>query len=102
MIIHATDDIYHAIFGTSLYKFNLILHKLALPFQSNLRQYTLYVKRFCEVTMATQSNLKSKSHMPKNSVFFEKIVPISLITMGVITVGLILFAAGVILGIVQF
>ena len=55
-----------------------------------------------QVTMTTQPDLKSKSHMPKDSVFFEKIVPISLITMGVITLGLILFAAGVILGIVQF
>ena len=52
--------------------------------------------------MATQINMKSKSHMPRKSVFFEKIVPISLITMGVITLGLILFAAGVILGIVHF
>jgi len=52
--------------------------------------------------MATQIDMKSKSHMPKDSLFFEKIVPISLITMGVITVGLILFAAGVILGIVHF
>jgi hypothetical protein len=52
--------------------------------------------------MANQISLKSKSHMPKNSVLFEKIVPISLITMGVVTLGLILFAAGVILGIVHF
>jgi len=52
--------------------------------------------------MADQTNVKSKSHMPKDSLFFEKIVPISLITMGVVTLGLILFAAGVILGIVQF
>jgi len=52
--------------------------------------------------MANQINLKSKSHMPKDSLFFEKIVPISLITMGIITLGLILFAAGVILGIVRF
>ena len=52
--------------------------------------------------MTTQSNLKSKSHMPENSVFFEKIVPIALITMGIITLGLMVFAAGVILGIVHF
>jgi hypothetical protein len=49
-----------------------------------------------------QISLKSKSHMPKDSLFFEKIVPISLITLGIITLGLILFAAGVILGIVHF
>ena len=52
--------------------------------------------------MADQISAKNKSHMPKDSLFFEKIVPISLITMGVITLGLILFAAGVILGIVHF
>lgn len=52
--------------------------------------------------MSKQVDLKSKSHMPKNSFFFEKIVPTSLIIMGVITFGLMLFAAGVILGIVQF
>ena len=52
--------------------------------------------------MANQSNQNKKSHMPKDSLFFERIVPISLIAMGVIMSGLILFAAGVILGIVQF
>ena len=52
--------------------------------------------------MASQVNLKGKSHMPKDSFFFEKIVPISLIIMGIITLGLILFALGVILGIIQF
>jgi hypothetical protein len=52
--------------------------------------------------MTDQTRTKSKSHIPKNSLFFEKIVPISLVAMGIITLGLILFAAGVILGIVQF
>jgi hypothetical protein len=40
--------------------------------------------------------------MPRNSVFFEKVVPALLILMGVITLALILFAAGVLLGIVHF
>jgi hypothetical protein len=44
----------------------------------------------------------SKSHIPPNSFLFEKIVPISLIVMGIVTVGLMLFAAGVLLGIVHF
>jgi hypothetical protein len=56
----------------------------------------------CEEIMATQSSSKSKSHIPKDSLFFEKIVPVSLFAMGVITLGLILFAAGVILGLVRF
>ena len=44
----------------------------------------------------------SKSHMPENSVLFEKVIPAALIGMGVLTVILILFAAGVLLGIIQF
>ena len=52
--------------------------------------------------MTDQNRARNKSHMPKDSLFFEKIVPISLITMGVITLGLILFAAGVILGVIRF
>jgi len=52
--------------------------------------------------MTDQTAAKSKSHIPRNSILFEKIVPISLLALGVITLGLILFAAGVILGIVKF
>jgi hypothetical protein len=44
----------------------------------------------------------SKSHIPPNSILFEKIVPVALIVMGIVTVGLMLFAAGVLLGIVHF
>ena len=42
------------------------------------------------------------SHIPQNSFLFEKIVPASLIILGIITLGLLLFAAGVLLGIVKF
>ena len=52
--------------------------------------------------MGNQIHTVSKSHIPKDSLFFEKIVPISLIVLGLITLGLIIFAAGVILGIVHF
>lgn len=52
--------------------------------------------------MANHAGDKRRSHIPKNSFFFEKIVPVSLISMGVIMLGLILFAAGVILGFVHF
>jgi hypothetical protein len=40
--------------------------------------------------------------MPQGSLFFEKIVPILLIGMGILMVLLVLFAAGVLLGIVRF
>jgi len=55
-----------------------------------------------EAPMAAQPQANRKSHIPKDSVLFEKIVPLALIVMGVITLGLILFAAGVLLGIIQF
>ena len=45
---------------------------------------------------------RQKSHMPQHSVFFEKIVPILLAGMGIVMVALILFALGVLLGIVHF
>lgn len=40
--------------------------------------------------------------MPQHSLFFEKVVPVLLILMGIITAALVLFAAGVLLGIVHF
>ncbi|MEP7134644.1 MAG: hypothetical protein ABI904_06900 [Chloroflexota bacterium] len=52
--------------------------------------------------MASQTKTNLKSHIPEKSFLFEKIVPIALISMGVITLGLMIFAAGVLLGIVHF
>ncbi|GAB4466980.1 MAG: hypothetical protein Kow0070_30160 [Anaerolineales bacterium] len=52
--------------------------------------------------MSEKNRVNSKSHMPEDSFLFEKIVPISLVVMGVIMLGLILFAAGVLLGLVKF
>jgi hypothetical protein len=52
--------------------------------------------------MAVQSKTNSKSHIPEKSFLFEKIVPIALILMGVIMLGLMIFAAGIVLGIVHF
>lgn len=43
-----------------------------------------------------------KSRVPKNSVLFERIIPALLVLMGVVTVVLILFAAGVLLGFIHF
>lgn len=55
-----------------------------------------------EADMTGSKRKPSTSHMPENSTLFEKIVPVSLIVMGIITLGLILFAAGVLLGFVKF
>jgi hypothetical protein len=44
----------------------------------------------------------SKSRAPERSLLFEKIVPASLIALGVITAVLILFALGVLLGLIRF
>ena len=43
-----------------------------------------------------------RSHIRDGSVLFEKIVPVLLILMGVLMTVLILFAAGVLLGIIHF
>jgi hypothetical protein len=52
--------------------------------------------------MSNQPRTNSKSHIPPNSFLFEKIVPAALILMGIITVGLVLFAAGILLGVIHF
>jgi hypothetical protein len=52
--------------------------------------------------MPKQTRTNNKSHMPSNSLLFEKIVPALLILMGIITLGLMLFAAAVLLGFVHF
>ncbi len=52
--------------------------------------------------MSAQVRINAKSHIPKNSILFEKIVPVLLILLMVVTIGLTLFAAGVLLGIIHF
>jgi hypothetical protein len=52
--------------------------------------------------MQSQSRPAGKSRAPKNSMLFEKIVPALLVFMGVLTVILILVAAGVLLGFIHF
>lgn len=47
------------------------------------------------------SALRQKSHMP-SSVFFEKIIPILLVLMGIVMAVLVLFAVGVLSGLVHF
>lgn len=36
--------------------------------------------------------------MPADSVFYDRMVPIILLSLGVVTIGLILVAAGILLG----
>jgi hypothetical protein len=45
---------------------------------------------------------RSKSHMPAGSLLFEKVVPVLLVLLGLLMLILVLFAAGVLLGIVRF
>ena len=52
--------------------------------------------------MAVQTKTNTQSRIPQNSILFEKIVPSALVIMGIVTLGLILFAAGIVLGIVRF
>ena len=43
---------------------------------------------------------KGANRMPSDSVFFDRLVPIILVSLGVITIILILVAAGILLGII--
>ena len=52
--------------------------------------------------MGNENRSTGKSRVPKNSVLFEKLVPALLILMGILTVVLIGFAAGVLLGFIHF
>ncbi len=45
---------------------------------------------------------QDQSHIPKNSIFFEKIIPALLVGMAVLMVVLIIFAAGILFGLIQF
>ena len=49
-----------------------------------------------------RATVNSKSRMPENSVLFKKVIPVALAIMGILTIILILFATGVLLGIIQF
>ena len=42
------------------------------------------------------------SRMPAHSLFFEKVVPVLLGVFGLVMVGLVIFAAGVLLGWIKF
>lgn len=45
---------------------------------------------------------RTQSRMPKDSLYFEKLVPALLISFGVITIVLIIFAAGILLGLIPY
>jgi hypothetical protein len=63
---------------------------------------TIGHKSLLEADMTVNRIAHNKSHMPKDSIVFEKLVPAALVILGIITLGLILFAAGILLGIIQF
>ena len=52
--------------------------------------------------MNSHTRGRGKSHMPPDSFFFEKVIPAALIVLGIVATGLILFAAGVLLGMIHF
>jgi hypothetical protein len=45
---------------------------------------------------------RGKSHIPPNSIFFDKIVPILFTGLGILMVLLILFALAVLVGVIRF
>lgn len=53
-------------------------------------------------TRSTRQIRRGKSRVPEDSVFYNRVVPILLAGMAVLTIVLILVAAGVLLGFVPF
>ena len=45
---------------------------------------------------------QAASRMPKNSLFFEKLVPVILVVFSLITLGLVAFAVGILTGLIPF
>jgi hypothetical protein len=53
------------------------------------------------VNMGNENRLLGKSHAPKGSVMFEKVMPVLLIALGILTLVLIGFATALLLGFVH-
>ncbi len=51
--------------------------------------------------MGNESRTRSQSRVSKDSAFFEKAVPVLLVLMGLLTIILIGFAAGLLLGFIH-
>jgi hypothetical protein len=80
------------------------LHKLTLTLMRMTLRICQHFYNFqgTRATMGTEARQPGTSRAPKNSMLFDKVVPALLILMGVLTVLLILFAAGVLLGFIHF
>jgi len=52
--------------------------------------------------MPDTTHATNRSHIPEKSMLFEKFIPALLVLMGVLMAALILFAAGVLVGIIHF
>jgi len=50
----------------------------------------------------SSSRKASQSHMPAQSIFYEKIVPLLLAGMAILTVVFIVIAAGILLGFIPY
>ena len=50
----------------------------------------------------TQEEEASQNRMPEDSAFFEKVLPVLFVVMTILTIGLITFAAAVLLGLFNF
>ena len=60
------------------------------------------MSREAELADSTRKIPRTKSRIPPNSVFFEKIIPALLIGMAILTVIFVLIALGVLLGLVPY
>ena len=68
--------------------------------QSTIGAAALHGQFMADTSKSPRSTLRSRS--PQGSVVFEKIVPILLASLGIVMLVLILFAFGVLLGLIRF
>jgi hypothetical protein len=54
------------------------------------------------MTQSSSNGQRPSHRMPKNSLFYDRVVPILLVGMAIVMAALILLAAGVLLGFISF
>lgn len=64
----------------------------------SIRQVSLKAKK----DRPNPALLRQKSRIPPGSLLFEKVIPVLLVILGIVMLGLVLFAVGVLAGLVRF
>lgn len=53
-------------------------------------------------SLKSRELLQQKTHMPEDSLLYEKFIPATLVVLAVVTVAMIVFSASIFLGFIKF